>query len=342
MHLIGFDSKTIHTTVAVILDDGTIHYYNQDEVGFRLALHAAHYGTAVFEGMHECNGQILFLIEQWKRLCFSAKTVGIMDEDDTSFTLDLFRSALIELFRRNYGAIQYDEAGRRLPMYFRPLIVEGSCLLGVGSHSKWACIIITRDKTPYLGPQAQTGVVIWSPGPKHLRRTDPTNGFPQAKAASNYTLGYLWKGRAAKYGAVEVIQWDARGKHLAETTGSNLFVFGRDDHVYTPPLGAILEGITRRRSIAILSALGYQVCDSMPIGKRRMTQAAGMALTGTWSGVVPVRQVKVGYPTVTEGVLYATCPHPAVHELMKHYAWLLQRDPRCILPLDPSWHTLAM
>lgn len=293
--------------------------------GIHLGAHTLHYGTGVIEGMQMVKGidgnwNVLFPNEHYERLICGGITTGMLTEGMGPAN-DLFRSGL-----RGVGRANLPELHPAHSLYLRPWLGEGSCELGVGSSQGPLLIIISRDKTPYLGDTVRTGVTIWAPGPQVFCRADPRCGFPMVKSVINYALGYKWKKLAGKFGAVEVLQYGLDG-NIKETTGSNLFaVVG--DVVYTPPLdGCILDGFTRRRVIAILKALDYEVREAV-VTRELLLQATEVFLTGTWSGVVPVRIILEGQHELTPmpGRFHDQPPGRITLLAQQAYNWLLVHD----------------
>lgn len=344
MHLIGLRLEVIHNQVAVIVPGLDTEFLDKHRVGIHPATHEVNYGTGAIEGMHAVDGHILFLPEHFNRLVGSANAIGILDgrwQPDE----DQFRDALIELHACNADELETDpETGLPFPMYFRPLLFEASAELGVGSTANWTMAIMTRTKTSYLGAQSRTGVTIWAPGPMHFRRPDATCGLAAHKVAASYALGHKWKKRAAKCGAVEVLQFNLQN-NLAETTGSNIFVV-KQGIVFTPELdGSVLPGINRKRVIDLLKAAEYTVIECQ-LTPEMFAEADEVFLTGTWAGVVPVRHVLYGWPGVEPWFDPPQCVGPVTALAMDLHDLLLRRQlnpghPRLggRFTIDPAWYT---
>ncbi len=81
---------------------------------------------------------------------------------------------------------------------------------------------------------------------------------------------------------------DWRG-YVAEATGANVF-FVQDGVIHTPPVDAILDGITRQTIIAMAQAKGLEVV----VRHIRPEELAGFSecwLTGTAAEVTPVSEI---------------------------------------------------
>ncbi|MBI4407730.1 MAG: aminotransferase class IV [Candidatus Kerfeldbacteria bacterium] len=336
---LGLRHDVVHSRAFVADGEHQGRLVDTHSQGIHLGAHPLHYATGVIEGMQMVRAidgiwNVLFPNEHHNRLIRGGITTGMLTEG-TGPTNDLFRHGLRQVGRSNLA-----ELNPAHPMYLRPWLGEGSCELGVGSSQGPLLIIISRDKTPYLGDTVKTGVTIWAPGPQVFCRADPRCGFPMVKSVMNYGLGYKWKKLAGKFGAVEVLQYGLDGL-IKETTGSNIFVVV-EDVVYAPPLdGCILEGFTRRRNIEILKSLGIEVREA-PVTRELLLQANEVFLTGTWSGVVPVRIILEGEHELTPmpGRFHDQPPGRITMLAQTAYNALLVRDlgklPR-ELRIDTDW-----
>ncbi len=288
----------VHTWAAIIRPGRPTEFVEVKNLGIHPACHGLHYGTGVLEGMQTRQAEaghqhILFVPQHWARLMTSAVGIGIAREQ-TELPLDQFRDTLVELCQLNWNNLGKDAQGKTYPMYIRPLLFEDDCQLGVGSSSGWTCVIITRDKTPYL-TTGSNGVTLWAPGHEHFCRPDQRCGNPTAKTVGNYTLGYRWKKLAAVHGAQEVLQFNLDGS-IAETTGSNLFLVMPDYKVITPRLnGSILPGITRGHVIGLCNTFDIDVHE-LPVTPQMVAEARGCFITGTWTGVASVQKLLLGHP----------------------------------------------
>ena len=76
---------------------------------------------------------------------------------------------------------------------------------------------------------------------------------------------------------------------VAEASGENVFI-ARRGVLKTPPLGSVLEGITRDAVIAIAGDKGIEVIEQ-PITRDELYTADEAFLTGTAAEITPVREV---------------------------------------------------
>ncbi len=76
---------------------------------------------------------------------------------------------------------------------------------------------------------------------------------------------------------------------VSEASGENVFLV-RDGTLKTPPLGTILEGITRDSVVRIARDQGIEVVEQ-PITRDELYSADECFLTGTAAEVTPIREV---------------------------------------------------
>ncbi len=110
----------------------------------------------------------------------------------------------------------------------------------------------------------------------------------KAKIAGNYVNSMLAKTQALRSGFDEAIMLDPQGL-VAECTGENLFMVRRG-LIYTPPLAAILEGITRDAVLTIAKDRGYTI-DESPISRDQLYTADEVFVCGTAAEIVGVREI---------------------------------------------------
>jgi len=88
----------------------------------------------------------------------------------------------------------------------------------------------------------------------------------------------LAKKEANNLGYNDAILFNLRGK-VAETTSANIFMV-KDNKVITPPLGNIIDGITRKTVIRLLLDMNVEVKQE-DISKERFLNFGALFLTGT-------------------------------------------------------------
>ena len=107
----------------------------------------------------------------------------------------------------------------------------------------------------YLGAEAlEKGIRIKT---SSFARMHVNTLMSKAKAAGNYVNSVLAKMEVKQDGYDEALMLDTNG-YVCEATGENFFIV-RNGVIKTPPLTAILDGITRDSIIKIARDLGYTV-----------------------------------------------------------------------------------
>jgi len=110
----------------------------------------------------------------------------------------------------------------------------------------------------------------------------------KAKVAGNYVSSILAKTESQRAGFDEAIMLDPQG-YVAECTGENIFL-ARDNVIYTPARGAILEGITRDSLITLARDLGHTIVEE-PISRDQLYIADEVFVCGTAAEVVGLREI---------------------------------------------------
>ncbi len=122
----------------------------------------------------------------------------------------------------------------------------------------------------------------------------------------------LSKTAAEKRGFADAMMLDWRG-YVAEATGANVF-FVQDGVIHTPPIDAILDGITRQTVIAMAEAKGIEVV-VRHIRPEELSTFSECFLTGTAVEVTPVSEIGE----------YRFTPGPLTLDLMDSYSRLVRR-----------------
>jgi branched-chain amino acid aminotransferase len=120
------------------------------------------------------------------------------------------------------------------------------------------------------------------------RRPDPATAPSAAKAAGLYMICTMSKTAAEKRGYADAMMLDWRG-YVAEATGANVF-FVQDGVLHTPPIDAILDGITRQTVIEMAAAKGIEVV-VRHIRPEELATFSECFVTGTAAEVTPVSEI---------------------------------------------------
>ena len=93
---------------------------------------------------------------------------------------------------------------------------------------------------------------------------------------------------ASELGVEEAILLDSNG-YVAEGPGENIF-WVKGGIIYTPPLSAVLEGITRDSVITIARDMGYEVREEF-IARDVLYIADEAFFVGTAAELTPIREI---------------------------------------------------
>ncbi len=252
-------------------------FVNWDEAKVHVLTHALHYRSGVFEGIRayktDQGTSVFRLREHVDRLFNSAKILRL----EMSYSKEEIFHAIKETVRIN----------NLESCYIRPLVYRGYKKLGLNPFTCPVQVMIAAwEWGAYLGEEALAkGVkaIISSWQRSHINSTSA-----KAKLCANYINSIFANMEATELGAEEAILLDSNG-FIAEGPGENIF-WVKDGIIYTPPLSAVLEGITRSSLIIIARDLGYQVKEEF--AARDVLYIADEAFfVGTAAELTPIREV---------------------------------------------------
>ena len=260
--------KIWHNGELIPWDDAKIHVLS----------HVVHYGSSLFEGIR-CydtpSGPAVFrLRDHLDRLIASARIVGFRD---LPYDVDALTDAVKQTIVAN-------ELGA---CYIRPLIylAEGGMNLSVDSGKVHAGIAAWAWDSYHGERTAEEGIRCnVSSYTRHHPNVMPT----RSKVAGNYVNSFLARTESSRLGFDDAIMLDPSG-YVAECTGENLFLVKRG-RIYTPPLAAVLEGITRDTVVTLAGDLGFDLTEEM-IVRDRLYDADEVFLCGTAAEIVGAREI---------------------------------------------------
>ncbi len=239
--------------------------------------HTLHYGLGIFEGIR-CyktdQGPAVFrLQEHIDRLYDSAKITRIpipyRPEELIEATFDLIRvNDLEECYIRPLAFLGYGRMG------LNPIGLPVSVAVAVWP---WGA---------YLGEEGLTKGIRAKIS--SFTRHHPNVMMTKAKVCGNYVNSQLAKAEAIENGYDEAIMLDPWG-NVAEGTGENLFIVRRGD-LKTPPLTAILEGITRDSVIELARTMGVGLREEA-FSRDELYAADEAFFTGTAAEITPIREI---------------------------------------------------
>ncbi len=249
-----------------------------DEAKIPILTHTLHYGLGVFEGIrcYECDdgsSAVFRLDEHLTRLYNSAKIVEL----EIPYPVERVASAIKETLRVN----------RLAEGYIRPIVYLGEGAMGLlPTDNPVQMALIVWPWGAYLGAEGlERGIRAKV---SSYSRHHPNVTMTKSKTCGDYVNSILAKREVTRLGYDEAIMLDTTGL-VSEASGENVFLV-RDGTLKTPPLGTILEGITRDAVVRIARDKGIEVVEQ-PITRDELYSADECFLTGTAAEVTPIREV---------------------------------------------------
>src|SRR5882724_4699201 len=235
------------------------------------------YGFSVFEGIR-CyatdQGPAVFrLDEHVERLFDSAHIVG-------------FRELPVGAEQVRTAIHQTISANEFSACYIRPMIFLDGGLTMTVEAGKPRFIVAVWEWKSFLGAKAKEQGIRANIA--SFTRLHPNIMMTKAKVSGNYVSSILAKTESQRAGFDEAIMLGPDG-YVAECTGENIFLV-RNNVIYTPARGAILEGITRDSLLALARDLGHNVVEE-PISRDQLYIADEVFVCGTAAEVVGLREI---------------------------------------------------
>jgi branched-chain amino acid aminotransferase len=252
-------------------------FVNWADAKVHVLTHSLHYATAVFEGIrcYKADGgpAVFRLQEHVERLFNSAHIYQL----EVPYTREKVAEAILETIRVN----KIDAC------YIRPLVHIGYGAMGVFPKDNPVEVsIAVWPWGSYLGEDAlQKGIRVRV---SSFIRPHVNATLVRSKTTANYANSLLAKREALQDGYDEAMLLDTEG-YIAEGSGENVFIVHKGV-IKTPPLTAILEGITRGSVMQLAMERG------MRLEEKRFTRdelyiADEAFFTGTAAEITPIREV---------------------------------------------------
>jgi branched-chain amino acid aminotransferase len=258
-------------------------------------------GDGVWEGLRVYGGHPAFLDQHLDRLYEGAAAIA----------LDIGRSRA-ELTDAVYRTLQANDMTDGVHM--RLMVTRGPKSTPYqdprASAGPATVVMIPEHKTPR--PELQSGINLFT---VHVRRSAPDVLDPKLNAHSklNDITACI---QAYTAGADEALMLDPNG--FVATCNSTHFFIVRRGEVWTSSGAYCLGGITRANVLQVCREAGIPASEKL-FSLTDVYSSDEAFVTGTYAGVVPVRQV--------DGRLLATePPGPMVLRLQELYADLVARD----------------
>lgn len=249
-----------------------------DEARVHVLTHSLHYGLGVFEGIRcyrtaDDRSAVFRLPEHIRRLYDSAH-INMLE---VPFKSELVSEVVLDALRRN----DLSEG------YIRPLVFIGDGAMGLNPGDNAVRVaVIAWEWGKYLGEEGMARGIRAkvSTFSRHHVNAKMTNG----KTCGDYVNSILAKREALLDGYDEAVMLDTQGL-VSECSGENIFVV-RDGKIRTPPLGTILDGITRATVIQVARDRGMDI-EEAGITRDDLYIADEIFLTGTAAEVTPIREI---------------------------------------------------
>jgi branched-chain amino acid aminotransferase len=249
-----------------------------DEARVHVMTHTLHYGAGAFEGIrcYQCadgRSAIFRLDAHVDRLFNTCHILGIRIPFD--------RRQIAEACRETV------RANRLSACYIRPVVFIGDGVMGVhpGANPVRVAIAVWTWGT-YLGDEGLAKGIRCKVS--SFVRPFPNNVMTKAKINGNYVNSVLAKMEAKSLHYDEAILLDTEG-YVAEGSGENLFIV-KDGRLKTPPLTAILPGITRDAVLRIAEDAGIGRTEQR-FTRDELYIADEAFFTGTAAEITPIREV---------------------------------------------------
>lgn len=255
--------------------------YKKEEAAVKLESGALHYGLAVFEGIitvgikERGKRQIVLFraSEHIDRLLSSADILGLSVKYSHNDIIMAIKDVITSNGWRSY--------------YVRPLVYSQDNYLRLTRRNipSILAVLIKPFNFQVFSIRMRIPISLLC----FEGMSNPFKGkYASLKASGRYLINAVAKRHADLSGYDEAVLLDQNG-HVSETTAANIFLI-KDNKIYTPPLGNIIGGITRKTAIDILYAMGIMVGER-DISKGELLGSDAIFITGTAAGIVAVRQI---------------------------------------------------
>ncbi|MCD2188923.1 branched-chain amino acid aminotransferase [Actinomycetospora soli] len=218
-----------------------------------LSLHPAaavlHYAQEIFEGLkayRQPDGSVALFRPALNaaRFARSARRLALPELPEQAFV-----DAVAGLVRADAAWVPEPPAS----LYLRPFTVATEAFLGVRAAEE-ARFLVTASPAGPLFAGRDAGLTLWIS--EELSRAAP-GGTGDAKCGGNYAAGLAAQSLARAHDCDQVLFLDAREHRWLEESGTmNVLLVTADGELVTPPLGTILDGVTRRSVLELVADHG--------------------------------------------------------------------------------------
>ena len=251
-----------------------------EEAKVSVMTHALNYGTGAFGGVRaywndeESELFIFRPLDHFKRVLNSGRLLMM----DLPYTPEAMLKILLDLLHK--------ENFRGTDVYIRPLIYKSSAVIGVRLHDLEADFtMFAQPFGSYLHNEEGSRVTFSA-----WRRIDDNMIPARGKITGAYANSAFIRTDAALSGFDEALVLNQDG-HISEGSAENFFMI-RDGVAITPPVTAnILEGITRRTIMHLLSEEMGMPVEVRDIDRTEVFVADEAFFCGTGVQVVAITEV---------------------------------------------------
>jgi branched-chain amino acid aminotransferase len=257
-------------------------------------------GDGVWEGLRVHRGKLAFLDRHFDRLFEGAKAIAM----DIGLSRD-------QLARRLYDTLDANRMSEGA--HVRLMVTRGVR----STPYQDPRVVVTQATVVIIAEYKEPDPAIYESGLKlftvHVRRGDPA--VQDQKINSHSKLNCILASiQATQAGADEALMLDPHG--FVATCNSTHFFIVRNGEVWTSSSRYCLGGITRGVTLEIAREAGIPAIEK-DFSLTDVYGADEAFVTGTFAGIVPVREV--------DGRQF-TCRGPMVERLQRLYAERVERD----------------
>lgn len=257
------------TKKTIVFHNG--NFVKATEANTDLFSQTLHYGSGVFDGIRAYGtvaGTQAFKIKtHYDRLISSAARIHIK----LPYTSE-------ELVNITYRLLEENKLENA---YIRPLVYLGPNMRLTKTNE--INIFISAWKWSRYQSNDQLDVMLSS-----FQRPNPRASYIDAKITGNYINSILATQEAKMKKFDEALLLDGGG-FVAQGPGDNFFM-EKDGVLYTPPVGHILPGITRRTILQLAQELDFEVVEKL-FTIKEVEEADGAFFTGTATEVAGIKSL---------------------------------------------------
>ncbi len=235
-----------------------------------LVLHPAaavlHYAQEIFEGLkayRQPDGSVALFRPDLNaaRFAHSARRLSLPE-----LPAEAFLAAVTALVGLDAAWVPDPPA----TLYLRPYTVATEAFLGVRAATEARFAVLASPAGPYFSGR-EVGLTLWID--PELSRTAP-GGTGDAKCGGNYAAGLAAQAVARDHDCDQVLFLDAVEHRWLEESGTmNVLLVTAAGELVTPPLGTILDGVTRRSVLEIAADHGL-VPVERPVSVQELREGA--------------------------------------------------------------------